>query len=194
MKKVIGLVFFVVTVLLAANIVFAAEMSADMNSTSAGHTFRGKIFISGDKVRMENPETISISRMDKKVVWILMPKNMTYMEQPFDPSSSVATSSKVSGEIERKFIAKENIDGRLTDKYQVVYNTGGKKETMFQWIAPGLNIPVKTAAADNSWVIEYKNIKTSKQPDSLFEVPAGYQKFSYQMPSMQDVLGGIIGG
>jgi hypothetical protein len=171
-----------------ASIVMAEDFSADMVSTTKEGTFEGKIFVSQDKVRMEIPESISITRMDKQVVWILMPVEKMYMEQPYDPSKVVATSEKISGEIERKLLGQETIDGRMTNKYQVVYKENGKTETMFQWLAPGLSIPLKTAAADNSWMMEYKNIKTEKQPDSLFEIPADYQKFSNQMPSMKDML------
>lgn len=177
-----------VFVFFLAGIVMAEDFSADVVSTTKQGTFRGKIFVSQDKVRMEIPESISISRMDKQVVWILMPKEKKYMEQRLDPSMAAVTSEKVSGEIERKLMGRETIDGKMTDKYQVVYKASGKTVTMFQWLAPGLKIPVKTAAADNSWMTEYKNIKTGKQPDALFEIPAGYQKFSPQMPSMKDML------
>ena len=180
-----------ISIFLLAGIARAEDFSADMVSTSQGLTSSGKIFISNDKVRMEVPGAITISRMDKKVVWMLMPKDKMYMEQPFDPSKAVASSEKVSGEVERKLLGKETVDGRMADKYMIVYNVNGRKESIYQWIAPGIKMPVKTAAVDNSWVMEYKNIKTGKQPDSLFEVPAGYQKFSYSMPSVNDVLGGL---
>lgn len=170
---------------------FAADLSADMISTAGGKSFKGKIFISGNKIRMETPDSVSITRMDKKAVWIIMPKEKMYMEQPFDPSKTTGISEKVEGELERKLLGKENIDGRQAEKYQVVFSANRKKEIMFQWIVPGLSLPVKSAAADNSWKMEYKNIKTGKQPDSLFEIPAGYQKMGAVMPSMKDMLKGF---
>jgi hypothetical protein len=169
-----------------------ADFSADMiNKTKAGVT-KGKIFMSKDKTRMETQESISITRMDKKIVWILMPKDKMYMEQAFDPAKATANSEKVNGEIERKLIGQELIDGRKADKYQVTYTQNRKKDTMLQWIASGIAMPVKMAAVDNSWTMEYKNIKTGKQPDSLFEVPAGYEKFSARMPSMKDMFKGLV--
>jgi hypothetical protein len=184
---VIGIfIFFLATIALAE------DFSADMISTTKSGIFKGKMFISKDKTRMETPESISISRMDRKLVWILMPKEKKYMEQSFDPGKAVATSEKVNGEIERKLIGQEKIDGKMTNKYQVVYTQNKKKVTILQWIAAGLQMPVKTAAVDNSWTMEYKNIKRAKQPDSLFEVPADYQKFSYQKPSMKDILKGLV--
>jgi hypothetical protein len=181
-----------ICILLSATLALAKDFSADMiNKTKAGIS-QGKIFVSKDKTRMETPESISITRMDKKVVWILMPKEKKYMEQAFDPAKAAATSEKVNGEIERKLLGQEVIDGRKTDKYQVTYTQNRKKETMLQWIASGLAMPVKMAAVDNSWTMEYKNIKTGKQADSLFEVPAGYEKFSVAMPSIKNMFKGLV--
>ncbi len=178
-------------VLFLTGLTLAEDFSADMISTSQAGVSKGKMFISNDKVRMEVPEAITISRKDKGVVWILIPQEKMYMEQALDPNKAVSTSEKIEGEIERKLVGKEMADGRMADKYQITYDVTGRRVTIFQWLVPGLMLPVKTAAADNSWVMEYKNIKTGKQPDSLFEIPAGYQKFSYEMPSMKDVLGGL---
>jgi len=175
--KLISLVIGVFVFLLAT-IVLAEDFSADVINTTKSGIFRGKIFVTRDKVRMETPDGITISRMDRRVIWRLMPKDKTYMEYPFDPSRRVSVAEKISGEIERKLIGQEIIDGKMTDKYQIVSEHDGKRVTIFQWVAAGLNIPVKTAASDNSRITEYKNIKTGMQSDSLFEVPADYQKFS----------------
>jgi hypothetical protein len=169
----------------------AADFSADMINKAGGRTFKGKIFVSKDKTRMESPESISITRMDKKVVWILMPKEKMYMEQSFNPAQAPATSEKVTGEVERKKIGQEVIDGKNTDKYEVVYLQNKKKTSMYQWIAQSIAMPVKMAAVDGSWSIEYKNIKTGKQPDSIFEIPQGYQSFSMGKPTMKDLFKGL---
>jgi len=190
MGKRVGLISLVgvVFVLCLVTMVLAEDFSADMISTNQGMVFKGKIFSGQDKIRMEVPGSITIVRMDRQVMWLLMPKEKMYMEQPVDPTKAAATSDKVSGEIERKLVGKESIDGRMTDKYQIVYNQNGKKQTLFQWFTAGLSVPIKTAAADNSWVTEYKNIKTDRQPDALFEVPADYQKLSNPMGPMKDML------
>jgi outer membrane lipoprotein-sorting protein len=180
-----------VLILFWAGLAAAEDFSADMVSTSQGAVSKGKIYITKDKVRMEAPGSIAITRIDKKVVWVLMPQDKMYMEQPFDPGAIVGTAAKVSNEIERNLMGQEMVDGKMASKYRVIYDQNGKRTTIYQWFLSGLKIPVKTAAVDNSWVMEYKNIKTGSQPDSLFELPAGYQKFSYQMPSMKDALRGI---
>lgn len=192
MKYRINLLFSIIVVLsfCFASIASAQEFSADMVSTTKDGKFTGKIFAAKDKVRVEVPESITITRMDKNVMWMLMPSEKMYMEHPFDPRNVTATSEKVSGEIERKLIGQETVDGKMTTKYRVTYEAEGVKETIFQWIDNASRIPVKTAAVDGSWMMEYKNLKIGAQPDSLFEIPAEYQKFSYEMPSMEGILQG----
>ncbi len=175
---------FAVIVLMSAA-ASAAEFSGDMVNTSKAGVVNQKFFISGDKTRMESAQGIAIARLDKKVMWMLMPAQKMYMEMPLDPYRVPATSEKYPGEIERTLIGKETIDGRMTEKYRIVYTAAGIKTTIYQWIAPDLILPVKTAAEDGSWMMEYKNIKTGSQPDSLFELPAGYSKM--EMPSMKDM-------
>ena len=51
---------------------------------------------------------------------------------------------------------------------------------------------VKTIAENGSWQVEYKNINIGTQPDSLFEVPSDYSKFS--LPSVQDMMQNAIKG
>ncbi len=179
--------FFCLAVMLSLSLageVSAMDFSADMVTTGEGMTINAKVFVSADKSRMETPQSVTISRMDKKVVWILMPEQKMYMEQAFDPSKAMASSEKVEGEVERTPLGKDAVNGRMADKYKVTYKIEGNKNEMFQWIESGSSLPVKSAAVDGSWSVEYRNIKTGPQPDSLFEIPADYKKFSMNMPDM----------
>ncbi len=181
-----------IVVLCSGALAAAEEFSADMIHTAGGQVMRGRIFVSNDKIRMETPDGVTISRMDKKLVWVLMPQDRMYMEQPFDPAKAAATSEKVDGELERTLVGQEMVDGKTAGKYRVVYEQNGRRVTLFQWLVEGAKIPVKTAAGDGSWTMEYQNIQTGAQPDSLFEVPADYQKFSAQMPSMDEMMKGLV--
>ena len=105
-----------------------------------------------------------------------------YMEMPIDLSQKPKVEEKFEGEIERKQVGTETIDGHPTKKYLITYKVSNKQDQVYQWMATDINFPVKTAAVDGSWMQEFKNIKMGSQPDSLFEVPAGYQKI--QMPQM----------
>lgn len=182
MKKATPNIFFIlIFIFILAGFALAQEFSADIAQTANHQVFKGKVFVGKQKMRMEMPEAITITRMDKNVAWIIMPQEQMYMEQPFNPMNMPATAQKAPGEVERQFLGSEMVDGKMTDKYRITYQTGGQRWVSLQWIAKGLDMPVKTAAEDGSWSMEYKNIKIGAQPDALFEVPAGYRKFSYGM-------------
>lgn len=133
-------------------------------------------------MRTESKETgknvINIIRQDKNLMWMLMPEDKIYMEMKNDPTQWPKVEEKVEGEVSRKFIGNEKIDGWNTKKYEVTYKNEGKLEKFYQWYAEDIKIAVKTAAIDGSWSYEFKNIKLQSQPDNLFEIPKGYQKMS----------------
>ena len=133
-------------------------------------------------MKAQQEDMIVITRMDKKVVWNLMPALMMYMEMPFDLRNKPMVTEKFDGEIERKEVGSETIDGHPAKKYLITYKSGNKTDQVYQWMATDINFPVKTAAVDGSWIQEFRNIKTGSQPVSLFEIPAGYQKM--EIPGM----------
>lgn len=171
-------------VFLLSGAALAFEFSADTITTHNGKgRTTGKIYYKADRFRMdmESPQKVSmITRMDKKVIWNIMHSEKMYMEMPFDLKNKPMVEEKFEGEIERKHVGNEIIDGHPTKKYLITYKSGTNKEQVYQWWATDINFPVKTSAVDGSWVQEFKDIKIVSQPDSLFEVPAGYKKF--QMP------------
>jgi len=177
--------FVLVSVMaLWSNMCYAQDFSADMVSVSSEGSFTGKIYVSGDKSRVEMLEAITISRLDQKITWILMPSDKVYMEQPINARAAASTQEKMSGEIERIAEGKETVNDSPTTKYRVIFEAAGKRETVFQWIAEGSHFPVKTAAIDNSWSSEFKNIQTGPQDQVLFEIPADYKKMAIDMPNM----------
>lgn len=181
LKKIAAFMLFS---LLFSGTVLAAEFSADTVFThEGGMKSTGKIYYKQDKFRMDMKtpqEMITITRMDKKVVWNIMPKEKMYMELPLNMKNKPIVEEKFEGEIDRKFIGNENVNGHPTKKYLITYKTAEITNKIYQWWATDINFPVKSSAVDGSWTQEYKNIKIGSQPDSLFELPSGYKKF--QMP------------
>lgn len=168
---------------------FAEDFNADMISSSPEGSLKAKIYVSGDKSRVEMPEATTISRMDKKIAWVLMPNEKMYMEQSIDPRTTASTQEKLSGEIERKAEGNETVNGRNTTKYRVTFEEKGRRESVFQWIDEAAHILVKTAAIDGSWSTEFKNIKPGPQNTELFEIPSGYSKMSLGgMPDMEGIM------
>jgi hypothetical protein len=180
LKKFFALLLF----LLFSGTALAFEFTADTIMTSKGVKTKGKIYFKADRFRMDMKapeEMIMITRMDKKVIWNVMPREKMYMEMPFTMENKPVVEEKFEGEIERKHVGNETINGHPTKKYLITYKIGNKKEQVYQWLATDINFPVKTASIDGSWIQEYKDIKMGSQPNSLFEIPAGYKKF--QMPA-----------
>ena len=190
---------FCCTVLIALGIcmaqgtLYAEDFSADMVSTSAQGAVKGKIYMSGEKIRMDMPQASTISRMDKKIVWMLMPDQKMYMEQPLDPRMSASVKSKMDGEIERVSQGPEMINGRKTTKYQVTFEVQGHRESVFQWIDESIQFPVKTAAVDGTWSSEFNNISSGPQDQGLFEIPAGYNNMTANMPDMGALMDAAAG-
>lgn len=172
MKRLI----FMMTVLALVSIAGAAwalEFSADMVNTAEGRSFAGKIFVSNEKIRMEMAGATTITRMDKKVVWVIMPEQKMYMEQTFDPEKAAGATEKMPGEIKRKLIGQDNVSGRAASKYRVVYTSKVGEAAVLQWVDKASGIPVKTTSEDGSWAEEYRNLSVGAQDASLFEVPPG---------------------
>jgi len=165
----------------------AIDFSADTITTTGQFKTSGKIYFTDDKFRMDmkSPQNMTmITRRDRKVVWNVMHDQKMYMEMPLRDENRPQVEREFEGEIERKLLGKETIDGHPTEKYLITYMVENSTQQVYQWWATDINFPIKTEDVDGQWRQEYKNINMGKQADSLFEVPAGYKKF--------DVTGGMM--
>ena len=189
-RLALSLVILIAAVLLYCGFVLAAspEFSADMIVTDAkGNVTTGKIYMKGNKkVRQEvksgDDVSVTILRLDKKVSWTLMPEKQ-YMEVAFnfDPNQLNPDFA-----YEMKTIGNETVNGYSCQVVEYVYKDK-KLGSLVQWIADDLGFAVKTqtknARGKVESTVEYKNIAVGPQPDNLFEIPAGYKKFSlFQLP------------
>jgi hypothetical protein len=174
----------------------AQEFSAKMVSTSAGRTASSKIYMKAGKFRFENEMasgSYTIVRPDIKKVWMVMTASKSYMEMAeAKEQRDGIPAEKMRGEVSRKAIGSETIDGHPTTKYEVTVKEGDKAVTSWQWWATDINFPIKTAAPDGRWSMEYRDIKIGSQPDSLFELPAGYKKM--EIPAMPGNMKGFMPG
>jgi hypothetical protein len=156
----------------------AYGFSADVVSSYGKETMQGKIFVANDKMRFESAGTISITRLDKKLVWLLMPTEKMYMEQDVRLQNIIPSATPLPGELERIFLGSEMVNGYQTNKYRVTMRLEYQKQSYLEWIAVDSGLPVKMAAEDGKWNQEYRNLKIGTPDLDLFEIPAGYQKFS----------------
>ena len=170
---------------------FAEDFSADMVNTVGKQIMQSKLYVSGDKIRMDMKEGVMIIRNDKKISWMLMPSEKMYMENPIDMSKVPKTSKSLDAEIDRTSLGMETIDGKQAEKFKVNYKENGQNASVYQWLV-SKEIPIKVEAVDGSWSMEYKNLSLGAQPADLFEVPAGYSKMT--MPSLGNIGMGMMGG
>ena len=182
MRKNVVVALVVGCVLGLAASASAFDFAADVVGQSEQGAMTGKMYAQGGNVRMEMAQAVTITRLDKKVVWILMPSEQMYMEQPLNPRDAVMSGAARSDEAQRQSLGPDTVDGKPTEKFQVTYAYEGTSSSVYEWIEPSLGMPIKVAAVDGSWWMEYRNVTTGPQDAALFEVPGGYQKFA--MPSI----------
>ena len=171
--------------LLAASLVQAAEFTATMVTKAGGVEIPGKIYVKENKVRNEvqagGQTSIHILRPDKKVVWIIMPKQKAYVEMPITHTAQQKMLPLTEDQkAKMKKVGTETINGYSCDKYETTMSHQGKPMQVFTWVATDLGVPIKIVSEDGSFSMEYKDIKPGQVADSLFDVPQDYKKM--QLP------------
>jgi outer membrane lipoprotein-sorting protein len=172
----------------------AAEFSADMIQKSPMGNTNGKVFVKGENLRQEmtmgGQNQIMIFQKDKGVALVLMPEMKMYMEIPAGGQQDMAppTPEEMENMAEKKYLGQEKVNGYKCKKYLFTPRDPSVGTTTM-WISNKLNFPIKTEMKSSSgpMSMEYKNIQEKKLPDSLFKIPAGYQKMS--MPMMPKMPG-----
>ena len=167
----------------AANTGWAMEFSADQTTRIGKRTMTGKIYFQPDRWRVEMASAdgpkVSISRMDRAVTWLLLP-NRSYVELPLRIDQIPRVGPTIEGEIARKHVGTEPVSGRKTEKYEVTVESDGRRQIIYQWVAPDIKFAMKTASADGQWESVYSAVTLGPQRPDLFDLPAGYTKVSVQ--------------
>jgi len=169
-----------------------AEYSADQYMGDGSLMMRSRIYHASGKSRMEMEEggvnQAIITRMDRKVVWVLMIPEKTYMETPLgkeektrDVRQCSYTSAKEAG--------KETVNGipASVSEVEAACPDGsafsGKMWTSREGILVKLDAVAKGSAKEKGQRVrmELKDLKIGKQNPALFELPAGFTKM--EMPT-----------
>lgn len=170
------------------------EYSADSIMETQGAAIASKVYHAENKARMEmkvqGANNIMISRMDKKVAWMLMPDQKMYMETSLEEGKK--KSNDVNNcQMDMQPQGSETVNGLKTTKNKLAMTCpDGLKYNGSMWIAVKEGIMVKmdsvakTEKGDIPFKMELKNINIAKQDPALFEIPAGYQAMN---------MGGIMG-
>ena len=161
---------------------YLRSFSADQVRTAGKRVTTGKVYGNEKALRIETEhrgrKSILITRLDRKVVWSLMPDQKMYAEM-----SSLGKDEFASGlegaKVEKQSLGTEQVGPYQCDKYRLQTTYEGHVYTSIEWNAKELNgFPVKRASEKGDWTVEYQNIKLGPQDPSLFEIPEGYKKLS----------------
>lgn len=167
-------------------------------SSPKGMAGTGKLYSSGDKVRMEmnamGHPSITIADSIKKMAYVLMPEQKMYMQMSTEaqgqhkgPDWRMYNAANPCANVPNTTCQKvgmEMVNGRMCAKWQFTGQSKASNRTV--WIDQQTGIPVKSVSDDGT-TLEITNIKLGSQSPSLFEIPAGYQKFD--MGGMMKGLG-----
>lgn len=176
--------------LLSASLAQAAEFTATMITKAEGMEIPGKVSVKDNKMRNEiqaaGHTSIHIMRPDKKLVWVIVPEQKAYLEMPISQGAQQKMLTLTEDQkVTMKKIGSETIDGHACDKYETTMSHQGKPTKVLTWIATDLGVPIKVVSEDESFSMEYRDIKVEKVADSQFEPPPGYQKMKmpFAMPT-----------
>jgi outer membrane lipoprotein-sorting protein len=170
-----------------------AEYSADRYISAEGGGMSGKVYSAAGKERMEmeKGEAVTIMRMDKKVVWILMPSQKQYMEHRFSEQGEKREKGDYRDcDVRQTEGGRETVNGFPTRKMAMEISCpGNEKHSGTIWLTKE-NIPIRMEASrvgskKETVRIELRNLKIGKQDPKLFEIPAGYSKM--EIPSMGNI-------
>ena len=169
------------------NVASAAEFSADLIQKQGGVSTEGKVYIKGNKMRLEmqTPVGTSVNLMDTDtgLMQILQPTQKMYFEMQAPATGVVQTDEALAKIADKKHVGTEKVNGHKCDKYELIYHDRSLGKTT-QWFSKKLNYPIKTVynGPQGEMVMEYKNIKEGKLDGSLFKIPSGYHEM--KMPGM----------
>lgn len=170
------------------------EYSADSTLETEQVSMTNHIYHARGKERQEmgqgGQKQIIILRHDKKVMWMLMPAQNMYMENPLNSGDRSQSSDLSNAKVEATEVGTETINGVKTRKLKVIVTTDKGKMGGFFWKTPD-DILVKSdlIAIDKGSKMRMKseltNLKIGPQDPALFEIPAGYRSMS---------MGAMMGG
>ncbi len=170
----------------------ASEFSADMRSSAAGVETTGRLYVKGDRMRIEQEamgqRSVMIIDTAAHVTWMIQEDMGMYMEIAGMEAEHGAAVPEPDAE--RVDLGTEEVNGYLCDKME--FRLPGDDSVMTQWVARDLNYPIRQvySGPEGQMVTEYSNIREGGVADTLMQVPKGYQKMS--IPGMGG-MGGVPG-
>jgi hypothetical protein len=169
------------------------EFSADSYVQTGNYTSESKIYRSMDKERREldlgDSKQVVISRMDKNVIWMLMPAQNLYMEMSLSDQKTKQGAGEFSyEEITQTVVGEEMIEGMKSIKSKIsVKDFSGTTFQGYMWTTKdGITLKMDTVTVGKGQPFQIKmhlkNVKIGKQDPNIFEIPSGYTKMDMGFP------------
>jgi outer membrane lipoprotein-sorting protein len=158
-----------------------AEFTARLVVKDAGKTVSGKLSVKGDNLRQEfmdrNGHSITIVRRDKKLVWVVMPREKVYIELPLEGKLPGQFLQLPANAIHTRRVGIETVNGYTTERYQLTVPGGPAGSTIqTYWISEKLGTPLKMECKEKNLSVEYQDINEGQVADNLFEPPTEFKK------------------
>jgi hypothetical protein len=173
-------VWLLTALLLLPAAAWPGEFTASMVVKDGDKVMPGKIYVRDGQMRQEfsdeSGQTVTVVRPDKKVIWVILPRERTYTELALKPHLPGQFIQMPPNAMHKRLLGKERLQGYETEKYQFAVPGGQELEFQTIWIAPKLGSALKLTSNTRKFSIEYGGIKEGKLSDHLFAVPAGYKK------------------
>jgi len=195
MKKLLLAVYVVCFAFTAG--AFAEEFSGDMVTMMTGMSITAKIYYKDFHTsRSEAMGMITITNGENAYQIVESTKKYVAMDvEEYKQQNPMADADSLEEFVDNndmKKVGTEEVDGYKCDVYEgnITYDVNQAPLAMKFWYSSKLDYPIKTETQlpppmSGMAVSTLQNINIGKQPDSLFEIPAGYT----QARNIQEAMG-----
>jgi hypothetical protein len=184
MKRTITLAAVLSFTLLCASIARSAEFTADVDINQNGALTSGTAYVKDGNVRYELMTgaggQVIIYRADFGAQWTIFSSQEGVYDEEWDSDDEDFIMQEVDprliGIATDELLGTETVGGLDCDIHYYRYDNPARG-TLTVWRARELDYPVKIELKTRDYFLtkEYRNIKTDRLNDSLFELPKGYK-------------------
>ena len=107
-------------------------------------------------------------------MWLLMARTKRFITFPFDPKIGPTCQDDLVSEQRRDLIGTETLQGRPTTVSEVTVREGSEEVTYYEWRADDVQITLRLARKDGTWLADYTNLRVTRLSAQLFELPSHY--------------------
>ena len=131
---------------------------------------------------------VSITRPDKKAVYLIFPSSRAYVNSPMTKDEIEASAKNL--QLQKTPLGQEKIDSHpCTKNRATVKGPGGTVLEALTWNASDLKdfpVQIETAEGGRIVVLKFSDIQFGKPDAALFEVPPGYKQYKDPQTLIQE--------